>query len=136
MERIKVREIMGTDVKSIDRALGVDVALQVMADRRVRRLPVISDTGRLIGIVTREDARRALERARGGLVPEPPPAVNDAMAHVVHTVGPDEPLARAARTMYDQRVGALPVVQDDAVVGIITESDIFKYLASHLEITE
>ncbi len=135
MDVVRVKEIMTKEVYSIDRSLGVEVALELMADKRVRRLPVVSNTGRVIGIITREDARTALERCR----PDPgakPPTVNDVMSHDVVTIGPDDSIAKAAQIMVRRRIGALPVIADGKMVGIITESDIFEYLASHIEMAE
>ncbi len=135
MQVVRVKEIMTREVHSIDRNLGVEVALELMADKRVRRLPVVSNTGRVIGIITREDARTALERCRSDTDAKPP-AINDVMTHNVVTIGPDESIAKAAQLMVKRRIGALPVISDGKMIGILTESDIFEYLASHIEMQD
>ena len=54
----------------------------------------------------------------------------------IHTTAPETPLEEAARVMRDQRVGALPVVRDGRLVGLITESDIFRALIGAFELPQ
>jgi CBS domain-containing protein len=61
------------------------------------------------------------------------PMVQDGMTANVMTIGSDDTLAHAARLMNTHRIGALPVVDDMRLVGIITESDLFKVLADLLD---
>jgi acetoin utilization protein AcuB len=106
-------------------------ALRLMIDNKVRRLPVMDDE-RLVGIVTLEDLRRA----------EPPPGIGLGLVRItdmlsimtVHqvmsrdpkTITPDAALIEAARTMLEYTISALPVMEGSELVGIITESDIFR----------
>jgi acetoin utilization protein AcuB len=107
-------------------------ALEMMRREKVRRFPVIDKHGKLEGIVSEEDLIYAA----------PSPAttlsifeihtllarvkVSDVMTREVITVSEDTPLEEAARIMADNRVGGLPVMRGDQLVGIITETDIFK----------
>jgi acetoin utilization protein AcuB len=137
MSLVPVGQVMTKDVISISPDLGVDVALEMMGARSIRRLPVLSDTGRLIGIITREDARVALEEARTNSPDAPPvPKVRETMSDYVYTVSPGESIAEAAQLMISHNVGALPVLEDKKLVGIVTESDLFEYLARHLGETD
>jgi len=93
---------------------------------RIRRLPVVDAAGHLVGIVTRAMLEQFLAAA-------PPPSVQarqHAIAQVMHapvvTVAPDEPMEEAARRMVAHKIGSLPVVADGGVIGIITETDIFR----------
>jgi len=108
-------------------------ALNLMREQKVRRFPVIHrTTKKLMGIVT----EKAL------LYASPSPATSLSM-HEIHyllakltvdkvmstdlvTVTEDTPIEEAARIMVDRSVGALPVMRGDALVGIITETDLFK----------
>jgi acetoin utilization protein AcuB len=112
----------------------IDEALQLMRTSKVRRLPVVDkkDRHKLVGIVSEKDL----------LYASPSPAtslsiyeihylvskikVADVMTKEVITVGEYTPLEEAARIMVDHKIGGLPVVRDGALVGIITETDLFK----------
>jgi len=109
----------------------IDEALKLMRDSKVRRLPVLDKKGKLVGIVTEKDL----------LYVSPSPAtslsihelhyliskikVEDVMAKDVITVTEYTPLEEAARIMADNKIGSLPVMRDDKLVGIITETDLF-----------
>ena len=110
----------------------IDEAMKIMRDNKVRRLPVLNDKGALVGIVSEKDL----------LYASPSPAtslsiyelhylmsrikVSDVMITEVITVTEDTPLEEAARIMADNKIGGLPVMMDGELVGIITETDLFK----------
>ena len=96
-------------------------ALALMQDRKLRRLPVVDDDGRLVGIVVERDLLVAAMRYLQSRV-----EIGDVMTRNVVSVGPDTDLNDVARTMLERKIGGLPVVEDGRLVGIITESDIFK----------
>ena len=107
-------------------------ALRVMRQSQVRRLPVLDESGKMVGIVSEKDL----------LYASPSPAsslsiyemhymlsrlrVTELMTTDVITISPDVPLEEAARIMTDNHIGGLPVMEDGELVGIITETDIFK----------
>jgi acetoin utilization protein AcuB len=108
-------------------------ALKLMRDHRFRRLPVVSKRGKLVGIVSERDL----------LYASPSPAtslsvweityllskiqVREIMTTEVIITTPDTPIEDAAHLMADNKIGGLPVVdEDNRVVGVITETDIFK----------
>jgi acetoin utilization protein AcuB len=111
---------------------GIEDALKTMRDRNVRRLPVLDKKDKLVGIVSDKDL----------LYASPSPAtslsvhelhyllskltVKEVMSSPVITVTEYTPLEEAARIMTDSKIGGLPVMRDDKVVGIITETDMFK----------
>ena len=110
----------------------VDDALNLMREEKVRRLPVIDKDHNMLGIVSEKDL----------LYVSPSPAttlsvfemhyllskvkVATVMTKEVVTVTVDTPLEEAARIMADNSIGALPVLEVGKLVGIITETDIFK----------
>jgi len=113
-------------------------ALQLLREKKVRRLPVVDKAGNVVGIVVEKDL----------LYASPSPAtslsvfeihyllsklqVKDVMTQRVITVGEDCPLEEAARIMVDHRIGSLPIVRGKQLVGIITETDIFRIMAEAL----
>ena len=127
-----VRERMSTQPVTIPADVTITKALQVMRQNEVRRLPVLDEEGNLVGIVSEKDL----------LYASPSPAtslsiyemhyllsrlrVTELMTTEPITVSPDTPLEEAARIMADNKIGGLPVMEDGRLVGIITETDIFK----------
>jgi acetoin utilization protein AcuB len=127
-----VRERMSTRPVTIPASMSITQALRVMRQSQVRRLPVLDEEGQLIGIVSEKDL----------LYASPSPAtslsiyemhdilsrlrVTDVMTADPVTIPPDIPLEEAARIMADNKIGGLPVMEDGKLVGIITETDIFK----------
>jgi len=107
-------------------------ALHMMKEKKIRRLPIVSKSGRLTGIVVQKDLFSASpSRATSLSVFEvhyllSKLKMKDVMTKRVVTVGDDCPLEEAARIMVDHKIGCLPIVKDAKLVGIITETDIFK----------
>jgi acetoin utilization protein AcuB len=107
-------------------------ALEQMRREKVRHLPVVDKNGRLQGIVTRQDLLYASPSSATSLnVWEVTYLVSrikvsEVMTKKVITASEDMPVEEAARIMADHKVGCLPVVRDQIVVGIITESDLFR----------
>ncbi len=93
----------------------VSEALKIMRDGRFRRLPVVQ-AEKLVGIVTDRELREAIPSDH---------TVENVMHKQPLTIREDELLETAALMMRNNKVGALPVMQDKALVGIVTESDIF-----------
>jgi len=107
-------------------------ALQIMRREKIRRLPVLDENGKLVGIVAEKDLLYASPSSAKALnVYElqyllAKLTVGDVMTRNVITVTEFTPLEEAARIMVDNKIGALPVMRGDQLVGIITETDIFK----------
>ncbi len=110
----------------------VNEALQLMHGEKIRRLPVLDKKNRLVGIVSELDLLKASPSPATTLsIYEIPYLLSrikmrDVMTKDVTTVTEDTPLEEAARIMADSRIGGLPVMRDDKLVGIITETDMFK----------
>lgn len=134
---VKISDLMTKDVVAIDQSTKVDLALELMSEKNIRRLPVVGRLGRVVGILTIDDARRAMPTGvshldSGAEGERQIPEIRSVMNAQLHTVSPEQPAGRAAQLMLQFKVGALPVVEEDALVGIITESDIFRFLTRDL----
>jgi acetoin utilization protein AcuB len=130
-----VRTWMTTEVAAIAPTTAIGDAAVEMARRRVRRLPVVDPGAQshVVGIVSLLDLARAfppdvnpLSVVAGSDGPRQP--VSSIMSPHPKTIAPDAPLEEAAQILLEHRIGALPVVRDSHLVGIITESDIFRAL--------
>jgi acetoin utilization protein AcuB len=107
-------------------------ALHLMKEKKIRRLPVVAKDGHLVGIVVQKDLFSASPSSATSLsIFEvhyllSKLKMKNVMTKRVVTVGDDCPLEEAARIMVDYKIGCLPILKDDKLVGIITETDIFK----------
>jgi acetoin utilization protein AcuB len=126
-----IGERMTHPVITVSPDLPIADALSLMRKEHIRRTPVTQD-GKLIGIVSNEDLLNA----------SPSPAtslsvfemtyllskitVKDVMSKNVLTITEDMPIEEGARIMADNKIGGLPVVRGEELVGIITETDLFK----------
>jgi acetoin utilization protein AcuB len=127
-----VGDRMTRRVITVTPEMPVQDALKKMHLEHVRRLPVLDNRGRLVGIVTESDLQNASPSEAttlsmweiGYLLSKI--TVERVMSKNIITVTEDTPLEEAARIMADNKVGALPVVKGDDLVGIITETDLFK----------
>jgi acetoin utilization protein AcuB len=138
-ESVRVRERMTRPVVTVHSDALVSGAVELMRSRRIRHLPVVDRDGRLVGIVTDRDLRQVvfdpavqarLQRATDALRGL---TVREVMTWGAVTVSPATTIRDAARLMHERKVGALPVVDGDRVVGMLTERDV---LATFREILD
>jgi len=107
-------------------------ALQLIREKNVRRLPVLDKKDRLIGMVTEKDLLYASPSPVTSLSVHEITyllsklTVDEVMTRNPITVAEDTPIEDAATLMVDRRVGALPVMRGQQLVGIVTETDLFK----------
>jgi acetoin utilization protein AcuB len=128
-----VREVMTRNVAAIDPDMSVRDVTALMEIRRVRHFPIVEERDgmdRLVGIVSDRDLR-----AVGSPHPSARPdvTVHDAVRRIMNapvvTVHPDDAIEDAARRLRHHRVGALPVLEDDRLVGIVTAVDLIDAMA-------
>ena len=133
-----VEDRMTSDPVTITTNTSLKDALELVRSKSFRHLPVLDEDGGLVGIVTEKSLVYAsptptttlsvfevdyiLSRTKVGQV----------IQGSVITVGPDLPIEEAARVMIDHRIGCLPVVEDEKLVGIISDTDIFRVFVEGL----
>ncbi len=127
-----VKDRMSSPAITVNADLSMHEALNLMRTKRVRRFPVVDRHNHLVGIVSERDLLHAAPSDVTTLsVWEvhyllSKITVEKLMTRNVITVTEDTPLEEAARIMADQKIGGVPVVRNSTVVGIITETDLFK----------
>ena len=133
-----VQEIMTRDPAVIQPQDTLRRAIETMRTVGCRRLPVVAHD-RLVGIVTRLDIRQALnaplvlrERWQDEELLDRT-TIEACMTSNPFTVAPTTPVINAARLMRDRKVGGLPVVDGERLVGIVTETDLLDTLITLLE---
>jgi len=133
-----VEQVMTRDPALIGPNDTIRVAIERMRERGCRRLPVV-ENGKLIGIVSDRDLRRATnspfvlrERSADNLILDQL-TVRACMSLNPITITPHMPVVEAAKLMRDRKIGGLPVVDKGMLVGIVTETDLLNYLIRILE---
>jgi acetoin utilization protein AcuB len=127
-----VKERMSHPVLTIHPDLSLQEALKLMREEHIRRFPVVDNHGRLVGIVSERDLLHAAPSDVTSLsIWEinyllSKITVKKVMTRDVITIPEDTPLEEAARLMADHKIGGLPVVRAGELVGIVTETDLFK----------
>ena len=122
-----VRDWMTTDVVTTTKEASVQDALKLMKRHSIRHLPVVEADGTLVGWVTDADLRSVLIAS---MLEEL--SVEDVMVRRPITVSPEDSLERAAQRTLENRIGGLPVVEGQKLVGVITVVDILSAFISML----
>ncbi len=136
-----VKNRMSTDVITLNPDQTLLKAMTLIQQKRIRHLPVVKD-GKVVGIVTERDVRKAgASDATSLSIFElnyliDQIKVSSFMTKKVITVSSDEPIEVAAKLIYDHKIGALPVVDQNQLVGLITSSDILETFIEVLGINE
>ncbi|GAB4571152.1 MAG: hypothetical protein Kow0077_07100 [Anaerolineae bacterium] len=135
MKNLLVQDWMTKQVITITADTKVPDAANLMREKKIRRLPVVDDEGKLIGIISYTDILQAEPSDATSLsvweinylLSKLP--VSKVMTPDPISIRPEATIKDAAQIMHDHKIGGLPVVDaDHHVVGIITESDIFRIL--------
>lgn len=119
----------GHDVVSIESDASVGDAVTLLAERRVGAVPVL-ESGAVVGVFSERDVIRLLAD-RGVAALEM--GVRDAMTAPAMTVAPSEPVLGALSLMTQRRIRHLPVLDGDALVGVVSIGDLVKHRIDRIE---
>ncbi len=125
-----VRDIMSAEVTTLGRNDTLLLAKDIMNLGRIRHFPVVEDD-ELVGVVSQRDLYRASlgtvmqygEKAQRAFLESV--AVKEIMADPI-SIGPNATVGDAARLMMEHKIGCLPVLEDNRLVGIVTETDMLQ----------
>jgi CBS domain-containing protein len=126
---MKVKDIMVKEVATLDINDELSLANDIMRLGRIRHLPVV-DGPRLVGIISERDLfRSSLAQALGYATKDTRDLmktlrIKDVMVTGVITIPPDTDVCEATKIMMQEKIGCLPIVEDNFLVGLITETDI------------
>ncbi|MUL38875.1 CBS domain-containing protein [Gloeocapsopsis dulcis] len=147
-----VAEVMSRDPIVVSQETPLNEAIQILAEKRISGLPVVNDTGKLVGIISESDLmwqetgvtppayimildsviylqnpakyERDLHKALGQ-------TVGEVMSSDPVTISPDKTLREAAKLMHDREVRRLPVTDtEDKIIGILTRGDVVRAMAA------
>ena len=126
-----IEEIMVKEVITLTPTNTVRDALKIMRDKKVRHLPVISDSRSVVGIITDRDLKEVipstLAEYKGRDIYET--EISTIMTKNPITGHPMDFVEESAVIFYRNKIGSLPIVSNNKLVGIITETDLlYKYI--------
>lgn len=127
-----IKDVMTKDPVCVEESTPITEAKQIMVKNNFGKLPVLNSSKKLVGIITKNDIAKVspsdattldmyeisylLSKLNCG----------KCMTKKVFTVSEKEVVEEAAKIMIDNEIGCVPVVENDVVVGIVTESDLFQ----------
>ena len=128
-----IRDLMAQNPATLDRNETLDIPDAIMNLGRIRHMPVVED-GKVVGILSQRDLFRSAlivalgfgRRTTSALIKTI--RVKEVMTKPVITITPEMPITDAARLMIEKKIGCLPVVENDKLIGLITETDILRYV--------
>lgn len=120
-----IHELMSRPVLTSPSRRSISDVYGLMTERGIRHIPIVDDA--LVGIVTDRDLRRATSSLHESSI-DPGSAVSEVMIRTVVTASPLDPIEEAARLMRQEKIGCLPVLADDDLVGIVTGMDLLDAL--------
>ncbi len=134
MNALSVEDLMTRGVLTLSPDGNLAETRDLMNAHRIRHVPVVDAECRILGLVSQSDLLRgalggggdlpmSIQRAYLRSIP-----VDEVMTSQVETVTPSTPISLAAKRMLDLKIGSLLVVEDDRLVGILTENDFVRYL--------
>ncbi len=134
MSGVSVAELMSEEVVTALPKTSIHEAEKLMSTQGFRRLPIIAD-GKVVGIITAMDVMRffgsgeVFKHLRSGTIGQvlSTPTLQIATKDV-SMIEPEADIGQAAKLMHSRNIGALPVVKNQKIVGIITERDFFKVI--------
>jgi CBS domain-containing protein len=136
---MKIQDVMTTDVITVDPETSLKEVATTLAERRISGLPVVDADGDVVGVISEADIlfKEVGEKGPQGVIAwllEPggdakldARTAREAMTGPARTIGPERPLAEAAKRMLEEAVNRFPVVDADGrLVGIVTRADLVR----------
>ena len=130
---MKVSELMTKNVITVTPEDMVDKVFVLFHFESIRHLPVVTDKGTLVGVISDRDIKKVLGprhtthvKSDGTVLTVSSRKVRTMMRRQPFTIGPNEKAADAAAIMVKKKIGALPVIRNKKLIGIITATDVLK----------
>jgi len=132
---MQVKEVMSTAVEVVGRNDDLSQVEDLMVAKKLRHVPVV-ENGELVALVSQRDLFKAMMSSTMGYGEKAQKAylhsvrVKEIMVYPVVTVAPDTSVGEAADLMLHKGIGCLPVVEGTRLVGVVTKTDLLRYLHS------
>ncbi|MBW2367524.1 MAG: CBS domain-containing protein [Deltaproteobacteria bacterium] len=118
---MKIQTYMVENPITIKENTSIRTAIELMKEKQIRHLPVVTDERILAGWLTLADLKQGLMPSMLSDV-----SLSDLVNRNPITVAPDDDIEEAAKIIYSHKISGMPVVEGKKMVGVITESDIFR----------
>jgi CBS domain-containing protein len=132
LSSLAVSQIMTKDVKRAKTTEPVLYAIGLMAKNKISSVVIVDETGKPVGIFTEKDAIGIIPEHKHPLMLE----LKDVMSSPLVTVLPSLPVSNVLSLMAQKNINHIPVVENNNLVGIVTEKDIFRYVLRHAALME
>ena len=136
---LTVQDVMTTDLVTLKDTDSVALARRIMGEQHVRHLPIQSETGTFVGLLTQRDVLAATVSVLAEVDQESISAmeasipIRELMTTAMTTVREDTSLREAALLLLELKLGCLPVLSGNRLVGIVTEADFIKFVLRVLD---
>ena len=131
VEGLTVRDIMVTDVKTIEPEDPAIKAVEIMTENNIGSVIVTGPTREVIGIITERDL---ITRVLAKRLDPSKVKATDIMSRPVITIEPDAPVSEVVNIMREKGIGHIPVVENGRVIGIVAEADIAFIAPEYLQL--
>lgn len=138
--RVRVKSMMTHDPVTVSEDEDADKTLATMRDLKVRTLPVVDEGGNVVGMVGVKDiyayAKPKGRETFGELAGESTPvelSIKDILVPHAITAKPDDDLIKVSKLILDNNISTVPVIENGALIGVITKYDLMEYIASFRE---
>ncbi len=142
-----IRSIMTTNVITVQETAPLSEVARIIVAHHLSGVPVVDDTGRMVGIISERDVLREMHPLFYHLMDSPTPNLahsardegfedisqvktGSVMTREVQTIAPDTSLMEAAALMFLWHIRRLPVVEDGQLVGIVSQGDVYQAIFS------
>lgn len=124
-----IDKVMAKDIITVRKDQTVSDALKLMKKHKISRLPAISPkTNELVGIVTEKDMATKIASSKYEDVPLSHMRISTIMTSDVITANPSDSKVRVLKSMVDNHIGGIPIIEDDEIIGMVTKTDFLKNL--------
>ncbi|WP_108671314.1 acetoin utilization AcuB family protein [Peribacillus acanthi] len=121
-----LEDIMNTDVVTLNESDSIQTAIEIIRDKKIRHIPIVNDEKKLVGLVSNQDIRDAtpsIFRSTFHLEDLQKP-LSTIMKKDIITGHPLDFVEEVAAVFYENHIGCMPILSDNKLVGIITETDL------------
>ncbi len=139
---ITVNEFMTTGPCTLRETDTINAARQIMTEKHIRHIPIIDSENHVLGVVTQRDVLAATEPVLSSSIrsdsvaAQPDIRLSEIMIRNVSVIHQSDSLRQAALYLQAHKYGCLPVVSDDRLIGIVTDSDFIAIAINLLEQAE
>jgi CBS domain-containing protein len=133
---LTLNEIMVSDLHTLEADNTLQDAVELMKSKKIRHIPIVGSNNQLLGLVTQRDILAATSPDSTNKQQEMSTPLNAIMITKLDTVNKDTDLRQAALFLQQHKHGCLPVVEDNTLVGLVTDTDFVSVAINLLEMLE